>query len=70
MLLQVNESTLVDPKTARIALMINATDPARRELWIVCAARPHLGIEVHPEYQSQLLFAMGVDPAELEKAIG
>jgi hypothetical protein len=61
MLIQVNETTWLDPKMTRIALGLNLTDPERRELWVVCTARPGVGIEVDREHQEKLLKAMGVD---------
>ena len=68
-LLQVNETTWVDPRSTRIALMTNATEPERRELWVVLTARPNMGIEVERQYHARLLDAMGVDLGEIARQI-
>ena len=69
MLIQVNETTWLDPKLTRIALGLNLTEPDRRELWVVSTARPGVGIEVARECQEKLLKAMGVDLGEVSRSI-
>jgi hypothetical protein len=62
MLLRINEDTLVDPETTRIALV---TGPAiageangSRRIWVTTVARPGEAFEVEPRRQNDLLAAM------------
>jgi hypothetical protein len=69
MFIQVNQTTWLNPKLARIALGLNLTEPDRRELWVVSTARTDVGIEVDRQFQETLLKAMGVDLGELARMI-
>jgi hypothetical protein len=60
MILRVNESTWLDPRLTRAALVTEAQSDEHRRLWVVSIARPDEPIEVEKCFQEELLQAMRV----------
>ena len=58
MLMKVNASTWVNPRTSEPMLIENPDIRSKRRLWIESAARPGVPIEVEPVCQDELIQAM------------
>ena len=66
MLVRINEETLIDPQSARIAMIEGPLELPGRKIWVTSVARPGKAIEVAAEWQDDLLKALQVRLGEFK----